>query len=313
VTEPKPKITVVGSINMDLVIQVERIPRPGETLRGTSLNLVPGGKGANQAVAAARLGAESRFAGKVGDDAFGSQLRDQLQADGVLLETLEVQPRTSSGVALIHVSSEGENSISIVGGANACVGPDDVSRWARFITESDLILMQLEIPIETVLTVSRLARQHRIPIILDPAPPPSGGLPPELYGVEFLTPNQTEAELLTGRPATSPSQAEEAGRALLERGVNNVIIKLGAQGALLLSREERCVHVPSFPLKAIDSTAAGDAFNAAMGVALASGRPIHEAIRWGCAAGALAVTRRGAQTSMPTREELQNLMSKGHH
>lgn len=303
-----PHVVVVGSINMDLVVRVPRLPRPGETLPAHDLQTIPGGKGANQAVAAARLGARVTMVGRLGDDAFGPRLRAGLESAGVSTEHVRVTDGCSSGVAVIAVEERGENAILLVAGANGRLTPDDVRAAEAVFQQADALLVQLEVPVETVEAAVILARRHGVRVVLDPAPAPTGPLPKSLCEVDVLTPNQTEAEALTGIAVINAAQAEHAARLLRDRGARNVVIKLGEQGALLCDLEGLTEAVPACRVQVVDTTAAGDAFTAALAVGLCEGRLLKEAVRLGCAAGTLATTRAGAQPAMPTRQEVERLL-----
>jgi ribokinase len=304
-----PRVVVVGSINVDLVVRLPRLPRPGETLAADELHTIPGGKGANQAVAAARLGAAVRMIGRVGDDAFGPQLQGGLAAEGIDTEDVLATADCSSGVALINVEASGENAIILVAGANGRLTPEDVVQRDEVVRQADLLLLQLEVPPATVAAAVAVARRHGVRIVLDPAPAPAKGLPVAPADVDILTPNQTEAEALTGVRVDDLTQARIAAEALRCLGARNVVLKLGAHGALLYDEQGQCEHVPTLAVDAVDTTAAGDAFTAALGVAVAEGRPLVEAVRFACAAGTLAVTRFGAQPAMPGRDDVEQLLS----
>ncbi len=309
---PNGAIVVVGSLNMDLVVRCAAIPRPGETVAGGDLLEVPGGKGANQAVAAARLAAGRRavrMVGRVGGDAFGGRLLDGLRRDGVDAADVHVLPGVASGTAMILVDGRGENAIVVSPGANGRLAPADVPELA----DAAVVLLQLEIPLDTV--AAAIARAGRAIVILDPAPVPADGLPDGLYGVGLITPNQTEAEALTGVRVDSVEAAQRAAAVLMGRGVARVIVKLGGDGCVVSEwiGGKRLVtrHVPGFAVDVVDSTAAGDSFNGALAVALAEGLPLVEAARFANAAGALACTRLGAQSSVPTRDELNRFFASG--
>jgi ribokinase len=304
----KPRIVVVGSLNVDLVARVERLPRPGQTVVGRDFVQVPGGKGANQAVAAALLGAEVTMIGRVGDDAFGRQLIESLASRGVDARLVEVTPGTSSGLALIGVEDSGQNAITIIGGPNALVSPADVARHEETIAAAGALVVQLEVPLATVAAAIAIARKHGVLTVLDPAPAPTQPLPPELLAVDVLSPNQTEAESLTGIAVAGPADAERAAAVLHARGARLVVIKLGEQGALASEGGGNSIHVPAPRVNVVDTTAAGDAFTAALAVSLVEGHPLAEATRRACAAGSLATTRRGAQDAMPTREEVVRML-----
>ena len=296
-------ILVFGSINMDLVARAPHLPAPGETLTGRSFETIPGGKGANQAVACARLGVETRMVGRVGGDGFGRRLLDGLAAAGVDGRAVAVDTGTSSGVALITVDDAAENSIIVVPGANGRVDESDLGRLEEALPGASVLLLQLEIPLPLVLAAAQAAHDRGLRVVLDPAPaqPLPGALFPLL---DFLTPNETEAAVLAGFPVDSPQAAGRAAAALQARGARNVIVKMGAQGVYALLDGEESLF-PAFHVEAVDTVAAGDAFNGALAAALSEGRSIEQAIRWGLAGGALSVTRRGAQPAMPSRDELQ--------
>jgi ribokinase len=306
----KPRIVVVGSLNMDLVVRTARLPRPGETVTGSDFVQVSGGKGANQAVAAARLGADVAMIGRVGDDGFGRQLIESLARDGVDPDAIAATVGTSSGLALIGVEESGQNAITIVGGANALLTPDDVARHKTEIAAADALLVQLEVPLATVVAAVSLAKRHSVLTILDPAPAPREALPAELLAVDVLSPNQSEAEALTGIVVASAADATRAAAILHERGARQVVLKLGEQGALASDGMGNIVHVPARQVSVVDTTAAGDAFTAALAVALVECHSLAEATRFACAAGSLAAARSGAQDAMPSREEVKRLITQ---
>lgn len=295
------KHTVVfGSINMDLIVQSPRLPVPGETLLGRGFFTAPGGKGANQAVALARLGVPTQIVGRVGGDSFGSELVNSLQTAGVRTEHVLVDQAASSGVAAIAVDDTGENQIIVVPGVNGRVNETDVERLRNLLPSARALLLQFEIPMSAVVSAAQAARQAGVPVILDPAPAQLD-VPAELYPlVDIITPNETEAGQIVGFPVNEPDSAAQAAGVLLQRGVGTAIIKLGAQGAVCATKEET-FFVPSFPVLAVDTVAAGDAFNGGLAAALASGLPLRQAVIWGAAAGALASTKPGAQSSMCDR------------
>ncbi len=294
-------IVVFGSINMDLVVRTPRLPAPGETLTGHTFFTAPGGKGANQAVACARLGAPTRMIGRVGDDLFGDQLRMSLRSAGVQDDGVLTTPGPS-GVALIAVDDTAENTIVIVPGANGAVSNEDIPRLERALDGARVLLLQLETPLAPVVAAARAARARGVTVLLDPAP--ALPLPDELYALaDILTPNESEAAILTGIPVHDEQSAAAAARALLARGARTVILKLGARGALVADATGARLW-QAFTVIPVDTVAAGDAFNGGLAVALSEGRSFEEAIRWGLAAGALSVTKPGAQPSMPDRQEL---------
>lgn len=296
------RIIVAGSLNMDLVVRAPRHPKPGETLLGGDFRTFPGGKGANQAVAAARAGAMTSMIGRVGKDAFGDALLTNLNQNGV--ETGQViQDGGATGVALITVSDDGQNTIVVAQGANALLTPEDIDRAADLFVPGSVLLTQLEVPLETIAYAVRIAKSRGVTVLLNPAP--AQQLPKALLAeVDYLVPNQHELALLAGEDDV------DAGVAVLRGlGVRNVLVTLGGDGVLLVSETTR-LHVPAYTVTPVDTTAAGDAFVGAFGAALAAGRSALDAVRWGNAAGAIAVTRTGAQPSLPTRVEVEALLNQ---
>jgi ribokinase len=304
----RPRIVVVGSINMDLVASVPRLPKPGETVHGSTFSQVPGGKGANQVVAAARLGALVAMIGRVGDDAFGQQLVASLKTQDVQTEHLRITPNCPSGLALICVEDSGQNAITVIGGANARLMPGDVSEQSAIISQADALLVQLEVSLESVAAAVEIGRHHRVLTILDPAPVSTSQLPEELYAVDLISPNQSEAESLTGVAVASVADAARAAAILHERGARQVVIKLGEQGALASQLGSEPIHIAAPQVRVVDTTAAGDAFTAALAVALVEGRSLADATRFACAAGSLATTHPGAQDAMPKRDDVEALL-----
>jgi ribokinase len=304
----KKPIVVVGSINIDLVASTERIPVEGETVSGSNFQIHPGGKGANQAVAVARLGYPVRIIGCLGNDAFGEQLRDHLKNSDVDIAGVTTVSG-SSGVAVILVANKGENCIVITPGANARLMPHDLDRNVEIIRSAGLVLTQLEIPIETVLHLAAICTREKVPLMLDPAP--ARELPAELLKqVTWLTPNETEAAFFTGNVANGHDVNDPAATAqsLMTQGIRGIVLKLGARGAYLASAEVN-QFLPSFPVKAVDTTAAGDAFNGAFAVALLMDMEPVASARFASAAAAVSVTRAGAQPSMPTMSEVEHLLN----
>lgn len=302
-------VLVFGSINMDLVARTPRIPAVAETITGHEFFTAPGGKGANQAVAAARLGVPTKMVGRVGADAFGPELRQNLNAVGVDTAPVFTDATVSSGVAIIAVDDQAQNNIIIIPGANGRVGAEDVQRLEQNLSGAKALLLQLEVPLQAVTAAAQLARQHGVTVILDPAP--ARDLPAELYAVvDVLTPNEVEAAQLVGFAVKTPADADRAAVALLARGIKTAIIKMGAQGVFYAQASGEKGFVPAFKVEAIDTVAAGDAFNGGLAAALVEGQPLTTALRWGAAAGALSATKRGAQPSMPDRAEFEAFLQK---
>jgi ribokinase len=295
-------IIVVGSINLDLVASTENIPRPGETVIGNTFRTFFGGKGANQAIAVARLGYPSIMVGNVGDDTFGQQLKIGLRQANVSTEAVDTVPG-ASGVAIIVTSSYGQNSIVVVPGANGTLGPEQLARHTRLLQNAGILLAQLEIPLESVEFLADFAGRHNIPFMLDPAParPLSATL---LKKVSWLTPNQTETEALLNRRELQPSGGLEAATAILQKGPKNVIIKLGARGCVLAPADKAPELIPAFSVATVDSTAAGDAFNGGFAVRLMRGYSPRDSAIFASAVAAISVSRHGAQPSMPTESEV---------
>ena len=301
-TTPKTgKILVVGSTNTDMVVKTDHLPRPGETVLGGTFLMNPGGKGANQAVAAARLGAEVTFVCKTGNDLFGVTTRQQLAEEGIDTSFVFTDPHEPSGVALIAVDNRAENTIVVASGANANLLPLDINKALTAIDACDLVLMQLETPMPTIEYVASLAAERGKRVVLNPAPAAtlSEQLLKNLY---LITPNETEAELITGIPVRDERSAEQAARTIHRAGVRHVIVTLGKKGALLCEGG-RCEVIPAYRVEAVDTTAAGDVFNAGLVVALSEGRNLTDAVRFGAKAAAISVTRMGAQASAPYRSE----------
>lgn len=293
----RPRIVVVGSANTDLVVAVPSIPAPGETVLGGDLQLIPGGKGANQAVAAARLGAEVRFVGRVGSDDFGKQTLTNLQQEGIDTRFVLVSDDAPSGVALIAVSAQGENSIVVAPGANMRLTAADILRAADAFADADAVIAQLEIPIEAVEAAAQLAKQHGARFLLNPAP--ARELPDSLYAhTDYLIPNETE-----GRQLTGAADAEAIIATLQARGCRTVILTLGGQGVAYYSDGELQI-APAYPVQAVDTTAAGDAFVGGFAVALCEGSTLEQAIDFGQRAASITVSRWGAQSALPRRQEL---------
>lgn len=303
-------IVVIGSLNMDLVVQTPKAPAAGETLAASSFHTIPGGKGANQAVAAARLacGAPVRMVGRVGQDAFGAQLSAGLAAEGI--DTAEVRPLAgiSSGVALIIVEASGENRILIVPGTNGQLTPADMDVLEEGIAGAGMLILQFEIPLPTVERAIQLANAHNVPVLLNPAPAYAVS-PALLAGVDTLVLNEVESGLLAGMEVSDPASAMAAARKLLRGRTRCVAVTLGAKGAVAVTPEQ-ALHVPAFAVKAVDTTAAGDSFIGALAVSLNQGKSLPESMVFAVAAGALAVTRVGAQSSIPNADEVAAFLAQ---
>lgn len=297
-----PRILVVGSSNADMIIKLDRLPRPGETILGGAFVTAAGGKGANQAVGAARAGGQVTFIARVGQDMFGDQAVAGFVRDGINVKYVVRDKTNPSGVALIFVAKDGENSIAVASGANARLSPADVQKAKSAFTGASVLVMQLETPLETVQAAADFATKAGVRVILNPAP--AQPLPDLLLKrVSILTPNETEAKLLTG------CTGEAAAAKLRARGVPTVILTLGARGALIADSTGTQL-VPGFKVKAVDATAAGDIFNGALAVALAEGQALPAAVRFANAAAAISVTRLGAQTSPPTHQEIERFLKR---
>ena len=296
--------TVVGSLNMDLVAKCPRLPKGGETLSGSEFLTTPGGKGANQSVAVARLGVECSMVGRVGADSFGQELVRNLTDRGVDTSMVWVDQRVSTGVAMILVDEKGENSIVVIKGANGTLTPSDIEGLRDVFGSSSYVLTQLETPVEATMAVARLCSELGRPLILDPAPAPSAPLPADLLSmVSVLTPNQTEAQVLTGLRVETEEDARKAGRLLCSKGVKNAVVKLGEAGAVLVNGESE-YYCPGIKVDVVDTTAAGDCFAGALAVGLTEGLGWEKAISFANTAAALSVTRMGAQASIPDRSEV---------
>jgi ribokinase len=310
-------ILVVGSLNTDLVVRAPHFPQPGETISGEDLQVIPGGKGANQAVAAARLGANVSMLGRVGKDNFGDFLLDNLKSNNVDSRLVQ-RDDASTGTATIIVDSNGQNSIVLSAGANGKVSPADIE--SASFSNHELLLLQLEIPTLTVLSAAKRAKENNLRVILNPAP--AKEIPDELLGLtDFVIPNETELSLLTGMDVNDLPSAEKAARVLLQRGPQHVIVTLGSKGAIIVGKETS-TQVDTFKVNVVDTTAAGDAFIGGIAVSLLAlesaslladlqkqASALQNAVRYGCACGALATTKFGAQPSLPTKQEVEKLIN----
>ncbi|MCG8586418.1 MAG: ribokinase [Pirellulales bacterium] len=305
----RPRIVVVGSINTDLVVRCERLPKPGETVIANEYAQIAGGKGANQAVAAARLGADVMMVGRVGDDEFGVRALRSLADEGIDTTHVQITENTSSGLAVIGVEQTGENSIMVVPGANGHVSERDVTEATDAIANCNILLLQLEIPFTVVKTAITTARAHGVRVILDPAPI-SAPLASDVLDVEVICPNQAEASELLGSEIESVDDAREAARQLVRLGPRAAVITLGDKGAVFADGDS-ATWVEPIPVDAVDTTAAGDAFAAALGLCLTQGASLDEAVRFACAAGAIAASRHGAQPSLPTLAEVEDSDGSG--
>ncbi len=302
------RIVVVGSSNTDMIVQMPRIPGPGETILGGTFSMAAGGKGANQAVAAARAGGDVVLVARVGEDLFGEKALEGFARDGIDIRCIVRDGTTPSGVALIFVGNSGENCIAVAPGANARLSAADIEQFRDLIESAGILVLQLETPMESVQTAVEIAARRNIPVILNPAP--AAPVPPEvLQLVDILTPNEHEAKVLAGVDVSDEDAAGRAAHILMGRGVKTVVITMGARGAFVASGE---IHerIPGYPVKAVDTTGAGDVFNGALAAALVEGRPLRAAVFFANAAAALSVTRLGAQPSIPTRHEIEGFVSQ---
>jgi len=299
-------ILVVGSANMDMVVTTDRFPEPGETVFGGRFGMYPGGKGANQAVCAAKLGGRVFFIGKMGKDMMREKLTRSMKNDGVRLDRLIIDPEESTGIALITVDGKGQNEIVVVSGSNMKLLPGDIERERAVFSHVRVVLLQLEVPVQTVVRTAQLARGRAVTVILNPAP--ARRLPNSLLAmVDYLTPNETELHQLSGLPVTSIRSVERAARSLIGKGVKNVLVTIGARGCLMVN-DMATKLFPARKVNALDTTGAGDAFNGALAYCLGSGASLEEAIPFANSVAAYAVTRPGAQTSMPTMRDLESFL-----
>lgn len=301
------KLIVLGSINADYVLNLAQFPRPGETLSGSQYQVAFGGKGANQAVAAGRSGANIQFIAAVGDDEIGQKMCRQFKEDGIDTRSIETCQSEKTGVALIFVNGQGENMIGIYPGANAAVSVESVKKYQQDMIDADAILMQLETPLDTIMAAAQLAKQHGTQVILNPAP--ARELPDALLKcVDIITPNETEAEALTGIAVKDEASANQAAQALHQKGISLVIITLGSRGAWV-SENGHGELIAGFKVNAVDTVAAGDTFNGMLVTMLLEGLPLKQAVRYGHAAAAIAVSRPGAQPSVPWRKEVDEFLA----
>ena len=301
----KQGVLVIGSSNLDLVVTAARFPRPGETIFGKKFNMFPGGKGANQAVCAARLGCKTTFIGKMGNDEFHEKLSSILIEAGVDINNLFIDEKEHTGTALITVDESGQNQIIVISGSNMKLSPQDIISKSDLFSTTAVVLTQLEIPIETVIQSAKLTRQNNAIFILNPAP--AASLPENIFPlIDFITPNENELELLSGVTINDDSSIKLAADKLLNKGIRNVIVTLGSRGSVLIN-QSNLKHFPANKVKVVDSTAAGDAFNGAFASSISEGHSIEEAIEFANKVASIAVTRMGAQSSMPYLNEIKDL------
>ncbi len=303
------QLVVLGSVNADHVLQVPSFPRPGETLHGRNYQVIPGGKGANQAVAAARLGADIGFIACVGDDAFGINIRESFKEDGIAVDGVKIEADTPTGIAMIQVADSGENSICISAEANAKLTADAIESDLEAIRQASYLLMQLETPMDGIERAASVAKENNTKVILNPAP--ARPLSDELLArVDMITPNETEAEVLTGIAVIDEESAQQAAAVMHEKGIETVMITLGAKGVWVSQQHEaKGQIIPGFRVEATDTTAAGDTFNGALVTGLLEAMPLESAIKFAHAAAAISVTRFGAQTSIPSRAEVDTFLA----
>lgn len=301
-------VLVFGSISMDLTTYVPTLPRLGETLRGSAYITVPGGKGDNQAVAAARMGAETAFIGRVGNDQFGEEVKRIVSGEHVDVSGLIKDPEHDTGLAVISVDANADNVIIIISGANMAIDDSDLKRAEVMMSKTKVVMLQLEIPVPISVAAAKMAKEKGALVVFDPAP--ASPLPDEAYRyIDYITPNEVETEALVGFYPQDEIMVAKAAQWFREKGVGAAIIKLGAKG-VYFEDANASGFIPAFKVEAIDTVAAGDAFNGGLAVALAEGKPLAEAVRWAAAAGAMATTKKGAMPSMPYREEVIALLDK---
>ena len=302
------QLTVLGSVNADHVLRVGSFPRPGETLHGQGYSVIAGGKGANQAVAAARLGANVSFIACVGDDSFGLNIRQEFEKDGINIDAVMIEKDTPTGIAMIQVAATGENSICISAEANACLTPQRIAAHTSIIEQADMLLLQLEVPMESIEYAAEIANKSGTTVILNPAP--AQHLSDKLLKlIDIITPNETEAEILTGIKVFDAQSAQLAADALHKKQIKTVLITLGSQG-VWLSKEGEGSQIMGYKVDAVDTTAAGDTFNGAFLTALLEDKSLNEAVQFAHAAAAITVTGQGAQSSIPYRQDVTEFLTE---
>lgn len=302
--DTQKKIVVIGSSNTDMVIKSDRLPKPGETILGGNFLMNHGGKGANQAVAAARLGGNVAFVCKIGNDIFGNQAMEMFRKEKIDTAYVGISPEEPSGVALINVDKKGENCIVVASGANGTLSVDDIQHAEPAIKQASIVIMQLETPMDSVFYAAKVAKKNGVTVILNPAPAPSTQLPDDLLAnVDILIPNVTEAEIISGMHITDEESVRDVIRYISAKGIKTVIVTMGSKGALAYENNE-FIHIPAFKVEAVDTTAAGDTFCGGLCVALSEGKSLREAILFASKASSISVTRMGAQVSIPLREEI---------
>lgn len=303
-------VAVFGSINMDVIAYLDRLPRPGETLHGSGYKMGLGGKGANQAVAARKLGNKVVFIGRTGADSFGDAARAELTSYNVDLSHIRRDEASATGIAIIKVGEGGQNMISVIAGANAAVDAGDAEAAERDLANCRVLLLQLEVPLQASLAAAKIIRAHKGTVILDPAPAPQQPLPPDVIaGIDIITPNESETAGLLGWHPTTPDDGLRAARELCAKGFRAALVKLGAKGVAFASAEGQG-FVPPFKIEAIDTVAAGDSFNGGLASALDDGKPLGQAVRFAATCGALSTTKKGASAAAPTRDEVAAFLSR---
>lgn len=301
------KIIVVGSSNIDMTAMVDSLPRPGETIGGARFIQANGGKGANQAVAAARLGGDVMFATCVGNDLNGKALKDVFASDGINTKNHKMTDEAPTGTALIMVDKYAENCIAVAPGANGCLTPEDMDAMEGDFAEADILLVQLEVPMPTVCRAIELAAKHGLKVILNPAP--VAPIPEHMFPmIHLITPNETEAEKLTGVKVCTSDDAVKAAQVFFDKGVQNVIITMGASGSIICTKDGETTYVPTRKVDAVDTTAAGDVYNGGIATALSEGKTLEAAAKFASVASSISVTRLGAQNSVPTRKEVNDIL-----